>query len=175
MQLVAVTLYTPLCLPLCLLPSLPPFLPALPHSAGGGIEEHAHRCQGTRFPSTYSHEALASLVSSTVGREHTGNELRLTTYGVDAPSLCSTGRATRLWVVFTKTLFGNCYAYHFQKKKVWYKSAVAIFIYLLVSSPPLNMSHTTWLCWVVKIFHADFDSDFTFLNTDKPKLWNGKQ
>lgn len=136
MQLVAVTLYTPLCLPLCLLPSLPPFLPALPHSAGGGIEEHAHRCQGTRFPSTYSHEALASLVSSTVGREHTGNELRLTTYGVDAPSLCSTGRATRLWVVFTKTLFGNCYAYHFQKKKF---DINPLWLYLFTCSSHLRL------------------------------------
>lgn len=43
----------------------------------------------------------------------------------------------------------------FPEKKVWYKSAVAIFIYLLVSSPPLNTSHTTWLlggknisCWL---------------------------
>lgn len=40
LQLVAVTVYTPPCLPLCLPPSLPPFL----RSAGGGIEEHAHRC-----------------------------------------------------------------------------------------------------------------------------------
>lgn len=44
LQLVPVTVYTPLCLPGCLPPSFPPFLPAFLRSAGGGIEEHAHRC-----------------------------------------------------------------------------------------------------------------------------------
>lgn len=44
LQLVAVTVYTPLCLPHCLIASPPPFLPAFLRSAGGGIEEHAHRC-----------------------------------------------------------------------------------------------------------------------------------
>ena len=94
-----------------------------------------------------------------MGREHTGDELCLTTYGVDAPSLCSTGRAGRLWVVFIKALFGYSYVCHFPKKKKK-KSFLYSLLWQGLISSVMYSSHlivfalltcTMWCCSMVKM------------------------